>query len=319
MVAGLDAQGPFSPPAGQEGSTAIHKDSALFSSWAVGCEVVRGYMDVSRPEMGYASAGTCRDVIGKAGEAGVLSLGDGGYAILTFDPPIKNGPGWDFAVFENAFDDYFLELAFVEVSSDGENFYRFPSVSLTDTTEQVGTFGTLDATNIYNLAGKYRINYGVPFNLDELKNQPGLDVNRITHVKIIDVVGSILDEYATFDSEGNKINDPWPTPFPSGGFDLDAVGVINSVEKEQSFDVVVQPNPIALNSKAYFRIFSPIVADAKISVFNLNGVLLYTDKLEFQYNGVHYHQVNNSMLMQGVFIVVMEVADSIFTTKMVII
>ena len=38
-------------------------------------------------------------------------------------------------VFENDFrymgDDYFCELGYVDVSSDGTNFARFPSVSLT--------------------------------------------------------------------------------------------------------------------------------------------------------------------------------------------
>ena len=35
----------------------------------------------------------------KAGENGVVSLGDGGSAILTFSKPIKNETGWDFAIF----------------------------------------------------------------------------------------------------------------------------------------------------------------------------------------------------------------------------
>ena len=42
-----------------------------------------------------------------------------------------NGNSWDFCVFENAFNDSFLELGFVEVSSNGNDFYRFPSTSFT--------------------------------------------------------------------------------------------------------------------------------------------------------------------------------------------
>ena len=34
--------------------------------------------------------------------------------------------------------------------------------------------------------------------------------------------------YASYDSQGNIINDPFPTPFETGGFDLDAIGVIHS-------------------------------------------------------------------------------------------
>ena len=55
-----------------------------------------------------------------------------------------------------------------------------------------------------------------------------LDINNITHVKIIDVIGSINQSYASYDSQGNIINDPFPTPYETGGFDLDAIGVIHS-------------------------------------------------------------------------------------------
>lgn len=116
-------------------------------------------------------------------------------------------------MFENAFTDSFLELAFVEVSSDGSNFFRFTVVSLTQTEEQVGTYGSIDARNIDNLAGKYRSGYGTPFDLEDLDGVPGLDMMSIYWIKIIDVVG-ILDEQAgSKDINGNLINDPWPTPF----------------------------------------------------------------------------------------------------------
>jgi hypothetical protein len=62
--------------------------------------------------------------------------------------------------------------------------------------------------------------------LDDVKDLDlRVNVNRITHVRIIDVIGALEDEWAGYDSLGNKINDPWPTPFEAGGFDLDAVGV----------------------------------------------------------------------------------------------
>ena len=69
-----------------------------------------------------------------------VSLGDGGTVVLTFPQPIGDVPGPDFAVFENGFkafdNSFFLELAHVEVSSDGVNFYRFPSSSLTPSLSQ---------------------------------------------------------------------------------------------------------------------------------------------------------------------------------------
>jgi hypothetical protein len=223
--------GPFPPAAGQPGSTAIFKDDPAFVGWATGIEVVRGPIDISDPGLGNASFGTPENALGPAQgtSTDVVSLGDGGMATLSFGAPIFNGPGYDFAVFENGFSDTFLELAFVEVSSDGLNFFRFDAVSLTATDTQVGGFGALDPTDLNNLAGKYRQGFGTPFDLEELAGTSGLDIDQILALRVIDVVGSIDEAFATFDSLGNKVNDPWPTQFASGGFDLDAVGVINQV------------------------------------------------------------------------------------------
>ncbi len=162
----------------------------------------------------------------------IVSLGRGGSITLTFDGHIENGPGWDFAVFENAFSDTFLELAYVEVSSDGSNFYRFDNNSLTEPDPNqpggVGGFGSVDPTNVFGYAGKYRQGYGVPFDLNPLfflnEHGSGLNLDRITHVRIVDIVG----DGSYQDSFGNIIYDPYPT-LGSAGFDLDAVGVRNLV------------------------------------------------------------------------------------------
>ncbi|HRS53518.1 MAG TPA: T9SS type A sorting domain-containing protein [Bacteroidales bacterium] len=283
----LNLLGQFHPPAGQPGTSAIYKDSNVFVSWAKVCVVNRGYVDISNPALGYVTSGHDSCATGKAGEKGAVSLGDGGNAILYFDKPIINGPGYDFAVFENSFNDTFLELAFVEVSSDGINFFRFPATSNTPTNYQVGTFGSIDATKVNNLAGKYKAFYGTPFDLDELTGIPNLNVNNIVAVKIIDVVGCIQQPYATYDYFGNIINDPWPTPFASGGFDLDAVGIINQNDSynvneydNNKIDFLVYPsilkkdnrhlNIIRLNNnlhKAYF------------TIFNSNGKIIYTSDI----------------------------------------
>ena len=239
----------FPPAAGQEGSTAISKDSSIFIGYAVTCEVERGYKDISLPDSGFVNHGEVSNALGLADNI-VLSLGDGGVATLGFHVPICNGEGFDFCVFENALNDTFLELAFVEVSSDGENFFRFPATSLTQTEIQTETFGATMPEKINNLAGKYRLYYGTPFDLEEMKNIPGLNVDSITQIKIIDVVGSIDDDFATYDSQGNKINDPWPTPFASGGFDLDAIGVIHNlfnqdIGENKKTDFRVFPNPVS--------------------------------------------------------------------------
>ena len=245
----VSAQGPYAPAAGQAGSSAIHKDSTCFISWATGCTLNRGFQDISTPSLGNTNVGTSNSPLGKSGTNGVVSLGDGGSAILTFGSPIINGPGADFAIFENSFSDTFLELAFVEVSSDGINFFRFDAISLTDTSTQTPGFGTSDPTEIYNLAGKYRAQYGTPFDLDELSSNAGLDINNITHIKVIDVIGSINPLYASYDSQNRAVNDPWPTGFGSSGFDLDAIGVIHSISnsienRKTKLLYTLYPNPV---------------------------------------------------------------------------
>ncbi len=235
-ITSLSAQsGPFAPAAGQLGSTAISKDSAIWELWGTGLEVQRGWINISDPseeDMGskFASFGRVANALGKASgnTVEVISLGDGGVATYTFDAPLVDGPGWDFAVFENGFLDTYLELAFVEVSSDGKNFFRFPAVSLTDDTQQIGPFGALDPTYINQLAGKYRVGFGTPFDLAELPADSLLDKTAIRFVRIIDVVGSIDPAFGSMDSEGNMINDLFPTPFASGGFDLEALGLIHT-------------------------------------------------------------------------------------------
>lgn len=262
----------FAPAVGKPGSTALKHDSTCFVAWATGCNVVRGYRDVSRPDSGYADAGTAQAAIGPALQNGIVSLGDGGTATLTFSNPITNGPGWDFAVFENSFLDTFLEMAFVELSSDGKRFVRFPAISLTDTTLQTGTFGYTFPEKINNLAGKYRVGFGTPFDLEELTDSSGIDIASITHIRIKDVTGSLLPAFASRDSKGNKINDPWPTRFSSGGFDLDAVGVIHeklSIQKNKSnlnSSIKLGPNPLY---GCFLNVY--ITGQALASLYDISG------------------------------------------------
>jgi hypothetical protein len=234
----LALAGPFAPAAGQPGSTAIAAGDPRFVEWANSvASLTRGPQNSSNPSLGLASFGTPSNALGPSDAAtnfaGVVSLGDGGQMTLGFAQPIRDGTGPDFAVFENGFASSglaFLELGFVEVSSDGTNYFRFPATSDTQTTTQVASFGLLDATNLNNLAGKYVAGFGTPFDLAELAGvSPLLDVNNIRFVRIVDVVGSIDPLYASHDSVGNIVNDPWPTASASSGFDLDAVGVINTV------------------------------------------------------------------------------------------
>jgi hypothetical protein len=224
----LLANAQFHPQVGIAGNNAIHKDSSIIKAWAASCKINRGYQDITNTSLGLTNTGDSSLVIGAADGSGVVSLGDGGEAILTFNSPIINGPGVDFCVFENAFLPGFLELATVSVSSDGINFFTFPPTSNTPTLTHVGPFdAVLDASKLNNLAGKYIANYGTPFDLQELAGNLQLNINAITHVKIKDVVGCLSCNNKTLDKNNQVINDPFTTPFASGGFDLDAVGVIN--------------------------------------------------------------------------------------------
>jgi len=192
---------------------------------------------------------------------------------------ISNKKGYDFAIFENGFvansagsdeiavGQSFVELAYVEVSTNGVDFVRFPSVSLTPAptgirpTEEYPCgeypFLTLGVSNLFNLAGKHTntpVNCsGTPFDLNDLVNDPLVGdkvfLDDIRYIRIIDIPGhgyyydqaysaSFLDPftrplYNIFGID-NPIYDGWPTD-ETGGFDLDAVGVLE--EQEYSADI----------------------------------------------------------------------------------
>ncbi len=216
--------GPYVGAAGTAGSTALAGNDARFVAWgSTVAELRRGPRDISNPGGLAASFGTAASALGPAnsfdsqtGEpsiqpGSVVSLGDGGWITLGFANPITNGAGFDFAVFENGFNDTFLELAFVEVSSDGATFVRFPCASLTPTTSQIDQLDdasdSIDPTNIDGFAGKYRAGWGTPFELALLAGKPGLDITAIRFVRVRDVIGSVERDpdtgaplYPSFDS-----------------------------------------------------------------------------------------------------------------------
>jgi len=270
------ANGQFAPAAGKTGSTAIKSDSSCFVNWASECTVKRGLAQINLSDSGYSSVGTANAAIGPALINGVVSLGDGGSAVLYFNPPIEDQDGFDFAIFENAFLDTFLEFAHVEVSNDKINWIRFPSVSLTQTTKQVDPFGYTHPENISNLAGKYKMPYGVPFDLAELKDSQHYQTT-FQYLRITDVVGSINPSLGSKDSKGNIINDPWPTPFASSGFDLDAVGVIN-----QSLITNINHipnNPFCLYNQDIQTLFFAKTLNETVAIFGSGGNLVFQQKI----------------------------------------
>ena len=259
--------GPYEPAAGLSGSTAISKDSGNIAGWATSVAAYQpGAFAQSPFNDSSAALGHAEGVV----TSGVVSLGLNGSITLTFAGEIYNGEGWDFAIFENGFDDDFLELARVQVSSDGINFVEFPGISIT--ANPVGTYSTLDTTNIANnitnsetqeswntgYAGKYRAGWGTPFDLDWFvatgQNGVDIDVDSVTHIRIIDING----DGSFKDIFNNPVYDPSPLASPGGGFDLDGVGV----RYIQSTPAVSVPIPIYAQ---FFLLMALLLAMKKYS------------------------------------------------------
>ena len=308
----------FAPVVGFPGTTAIPADSSAFVEWANGCTIQRGLRCIAVPDSGYASVGDSNAAIGPAGQNGVVSLGDSGIAILTFPSPIVNGPGFDFAVFENGFDVgppaeglAFLELAFVEVSSDGVRYVRFPCIDNVQDSIQNNSV-PMDGSRLNNLAGKYIWDYGTPFDLNDLIDSPGLDVNNILYVKVIDVIGSIDPAIGTHDSRGSIINDPYPTNFASSGFDLDAVGVINQkgaagISQVSSTDMQVYPNPVT--DVLQIRTYQSGTSQAQMT--DLNGRVIMDKAFSSQ------TEIWLNALPSGVYNIKITNQDSVFSKLIV--
>ncbi len=221
------------PDTGQQNLEVDRSDGSIIA-WASGVAGFdRGPVDYQNPGLGDASFGTDTDPLGSSGTP--FSLGDGGWITFTFDAPILNGAGADFVVFENAFEFgglVFMELGFVEVSSDGALFSRMPALSRK--AAPTGPFDGSDPADFYNLAGNFV--GGTAFDLEDLitagdPNVVGgqVDLTAITHIRVVDGVGDIVGPGATTDCLNRPVSDAYPTAFASGGFDATGVGVIHSV------------------------------------------------------------------------------------------
>jgi len=302
-VISLAAQAQFDGPGGQSGSMSIDKDHASITAWATSADLQVGPSQNSDSSLGYPTLGTVASALG-AFDGDLVSLGDGGTITLSFARPIQNGDGYDFAVFENGFNvglSYYLELAFVEVSENGTDFVRFPNESVIDTGFQTDNFGYTDPTKIYNLAGKHQAPYGTLFDLEEV------GMNEVNYVRLIDVVGSVNDSFGSRDSKGRIINDPWPTPFASSGFDLDAVAVVNGtlLKREEHVLTGVNIYPTRANVYQYITVESP--QDARVELMDMQGkIILETIERQF------------SVDQLGIYLVRVIQADKVYTQKIVV-
>jgi hypothetical protein len=148
------------------------------------------------------------------GSLDVVSLGDGGRIVVSFDDnAVVDGPGDDLVIFENPFfsgNAVFTEFAFVEVSADGRNWVEFP----------------YDPGTGEGLAGRVPVLANSTNGLDPLDPASGGDrfdladvgLDYVRFVRITDA-GSLIDDPGNHSFAGSK-----------GGFDLDAAGAIHSTD-----------------------------------------------------------------------------------------
>lgn len=303
----LQLFGQFDPAGGEVGSQAIHRDNVSISYWPDSVQLDLGYQRINADNPLFVSTGEESDAVGKADNR-TVSLGDGGQATYYFERSISNISGPDFVVFENGFEwigGYFLELAFVEVSSDGKTYVRFPAESAADTLNQIENLAYMECNWYNNLAGKHQAPYGTPFDLEQLKDSAGLDVTNISHIRVVDVVGSLNDSFTSRDIHGNKINDPWPTDFESGGFDIDAIGVLQfslSTDEKGVIKRFVTPNP-----SSSLLGFDINISYKKLSVLAMDGSIVYQDSR----NTKHH----NPDLAAGIFTVQFETEFGILNQR----
>lgn len=205
----------------EQAADAVSADDPRIAAWAEGYRDYRPGTDLdlawSDPNKALGPA------LGAWDDA--LSLGNGGQITMVFSAAIVDGPGADLAVFENGFSEAFLELAFVEVSSNGVDFARFPAFSRQEAS--VGPYGTLDPAEVLGVAGRFRAGHGQAFDLAVLATttevQTGrVDLGGIHFVRVVDIIG----DGTMSDVFGQPIYDPTPTYGPAG-FDLEAIGALH--------------------------------------------------------------------------------------------
>lgn len=170
---------------------------------------------------GFGEAGLPDVVLGpprgkgeRAGSLDVLSLGAGGEIVLGFgERAIVDGDGADFVVFENPFwpsgDQalVYAELGEVSVSEDGESWQTFACDTAGDGAGRFPGCAGFTPTLKYD-----------PLELDPLEPElSGGDAFDLADVGLARALYVKVRDLGTLEAAGN-----------SGGFDLDAVGIVHS-------------------------------------------------------------------------------------------
>jgi hypothetical protein len=151
------------------------------------------------------------------GGTNVVSLGEGGSITVAFrDNVVVDGPGDDLVVFENAFHSgsaegpLFEELGIVSVSADGKEWVTFP----------------YDALTGEGLSGRAPVLSHPVNGIDPLSAEAGGD--RFD----IGALGLGFVRFVRITDGGDALPDAgdFVPPADKGGFDLDAMGALNSAE-----------------------------------------------------------------------------------------
>lgn len=200
----------------------------------------------------------------------ILSLGLNGSITIGFKNfMIRDMPGNDFTIFENAFqylgDRIFIEPAQVEVSKNGIDFYSFPFDSLTLN----GCAGT-NPTNGNENPFDPTVSGGNSFELADI----GMD--SIIAIRIIDVSSIVLQS-----------EHPLYNPIVNG-FDLDAVVGLHLQKVD---DISSVQHQITNNTLVFSSMFRMLPKEGEIiSLYSVNGTLIHssTEKtLEFSQKGTY--------------------------------
>ena len=146
---------------------------------------------------------------GETGSLDVVSLGDGGEIVLEFtDIELTDGPGADLLVFENPFPGWY-ETGIVSASEDAETWFEWPCDPLDADNEYPGCAGV-------GLVWASSTNNVDPTDPDtaggDAFDLAALGLEKAAFIKIVD------SGVNTYDSD-------------SGGFDLDAIAVVNGISR----------------------------------------------------------------------------------------
>lgn len=182
------------------------------------------------------------------GSVDTYTLGTGGSITLRMEPPLLDGHGADLLVCENPFFvtgtlQSFAEVAFVEVSTDGVQFARFPT-SYTGPGDPLPLFTGIHPARYRGFAGAMPVSASPPlvdpldlpaaggdaFDFSVLEDHPlvqaeQLDLADVRYVRLIDVEAGV-----DFDTAGHLVFD---AGIGNGSAaDIDAVVGLNTTENQ---------------------------------------------------------------------------------------